>query len=73
MQAAEKEEKTLLLPDLALADIVWVLEKVYKTPRSEIRDTVSVLLSVRGLKFSAGKALVIDALAGIRRRILIDQ
>ena len=59
---AEKEEKTLLLPDLALADIVWVLEKVYKTPRVEIKDTVSVLLSVRGLKFSAGKALVADAL-----------
>jgi predicted nucleic acid-binding protein len=62
LQAAEKEEKTLLSPDLALADIVWVLEKVYKTPRFEIRDTVSVLLSVRGLKFSAGKALVADAL-----------
>ncbi|MBS3984113.1 MAG: PIN domain-containing protein [Selenomonadales bacterium] len=63
LQAADQEEKTLLLPDLALADIVWVLEKVYKTPRPEIRDAVSVLLSVRGLKFSAGKALVADALA----------
>ncbi|MBS3984104.1 MAG: PIN domain-containing protein [Selenomonadales bacterium] len=63
LQAADQEEKTLLLPDLALADIVWVLETVYKTPRPEIRDAVSVLLSVRGLKFSAGKALVADALA----------
>jgi len=51
----------VFLPDIMLADIVWVLEGYYKQSRAQIRDWVTTILSLQGLE-SSNKDVALDAL-----------
>lgn len=52
LKRVEAGDESVFLPDILLADIIWVLEGYYKQPREQIRDWVTTLLSLEGLKFS---------------------
>lgn len=41
----------LFMSDLAVAEIVWVLESIYKLSKSEIRDNVETVLSAPNIEF----------------------
>ncbi|MDP2857990.1 MAG: PIN domain-containing protein [Bacillota bacterium] len=51
----------IFLPDIMLADIIWVLEGYYKQSRGQIGDWVTTILSLQGLEFS-DKDVALDAL-----------
>lgn len=62
LSQAENGTTALLLPELALADIVWTLEKFYKIPRVEIKDSLDKLLALRGLAVGGSKKVALAAL-----------
>ena len=45
-----KNNVSLYLPPVTIMEIVWVLEKVYKTERSEIFEIVNAILNTPELK-----------------------
>ena len=49
---AERDELSLWLPDLVLADIVWTLEKFYRLPKTEIVALLTPILGCRGIHCS---------------------
>lgn len=51
----------VFLPDIILADIIWILEGYYKLPRERISELVTTILSLQGLEFS-NKSVALDAL-----------
>ncbi|MEW6574257.1 MAG: PIN domain-containing protein [Bacillota bacterium] len=55
LKRVESGVEQVLLPDLVLADIVWILEKFYKQPKQRIYDLLIPLLNLRGLRFSNKK------------------
>lgn len=57
----EAGSEEVLLPDIILADIIWVLEGYYKQSREQIREWITTILSMRGLRFS-DKSVALDAL-----------
>lgn len=57
----EAGSEVVFLPDIILADIIWVLEGYYKQPRVLIREWVTTILSLQGLEFS-DKNIALDAL-----------
>ncbi len=57
---AGKEE--VYLPDLAIADIVWTLEKFYRVEKNRIREMMTPILAAEGLICSS-KGQVLSALA----------
>jgi predicted nucleic acid-binding protein len=57
----EAGSEEVLLPDIILADIIWVLEGYYKQSRERIREWIATILSMRGLEFS-DKNVALDAL-----------
>lgn len=57
----EAGSEEVLLPDIILADIIWVLEGYYKQSREQIREWITTILSMRGLRFS-DKNVALDAL-----------
>ena len=61
LRKLENREDTAFLPDLILADIIWVLEGYYKQPRAQIRDWMTTILSLPGLEFS-NKEMALTAL-----------
>ena len=48
----EQHHETVFLPDLILADIIWVLKGYYHQTREQIRDLIIIILSLPGIKFS---------------------
>lgn len=48
----ETGEEKVFLPDIILADVVWVLEGYYKQLPEQIREWITALLSLPGLVFS---------------------
>lgn len=40
------------MPDIILADIIWILKGYYKQPREEIREWITAIISLQGLIFS---------------------
>ncbi len=54
---AESERKELLVPLLVVLELIWVLESVYETPRSEILDALRELLLLPVLNFEHRPAL----------------
>ena len=56
----EAGSEAVFLPDIILADIIWVLEGYYKQSREQIREWITTILSMRGLRFS-DKNVALDA------------
>ena len=48
----KRERKKLFIPDLIIAEVVWVLSSVYKQKREQIALTVEGLLSLKDIKIS---------------------
>lgn len=59
----EKElgSDNLLLSDLAIAEIIWVLESVYKLKKDEIKEKTEAILNSKGLNFQ-NKNLLSEAI-----------
>lgn len=57
----EAGSEDVFLPDIILADIIWILEGYYKQSRAQIRDWITTILSLQGLEFS-DKNIALDAL-----------
>lgn len=53
LQRVERGEETVFLPDLALADIVWTLEKFYRQPKERIRELMLPLIALRGMRLTS--------------------
>jgi predicted nucleic-acid-binding protein len=52
LKKAEAGSEEVFLPDIILADIIWVLEGYYKQSRERIRNWITTILSLQGLEFS---------------------
>ena len=52
LQRVESGEESVFLPDLALADIVWTLEKFYRQPKGKIRELMLPIISLRGMRLT---------------------
>jgi len=50
LKRVEDGMEEVILPELVLADIVWILEKFYCQPKEKIRDLLIALLNLRGLR-----------------------
>ena len=61
LKKVEAGAEEVFLPDIILADIVWILEGYYKQPRELIRDWIAAIISLQGLEFS-DKSIALDAL-----------
>lgn len=49
MAAVEGGKKSVHLPDLVVAEVVWTLAGLYKHARSDIRDALIQIVQLRGL------------------------
>jgi len=61
-QRLELAKEDALITDIAFAEVVWVLNKVYDIPRAEIAERFSKLLNYKGIKTFLGKDLYIESL-----------
>ncbi|KAF1085472.1 tRNA(fMet)-specific endonuclease VapC [Sporotomaculum syntrophicum] len=61
LKRVEKGNEDVFLPDIILADIIWILEGYYKQTREDIREWVTAILSLQGLVFS-DKDIALNAL-----------
>jgi len=61
LKRVEKGTEDIYLPDIILADIIWVLEGYYKQTREDIREWITAILSLQGLTFS-DKDMALNAL-----------
>lgn len=52
LKRVEEGSEDVFLPDIILADIIWILEGYYKQTREEIREWITAILSLQGLTFS---------------------
>lgn len=49
LEKVERNEYRVWLPDLVLADIIWTLERFYRTSKAEIAELLAPLVSLRGM------------------------
>jgi len=61
LEKVERNECRVWLPDLVLADIIWTLEKFYRTSKPEIAELLTPLVGLRGM-YCADKEDVLQAL-----------
>lgn len=52
LKRVEEGNEDVFLPDIILADIIWILEGYYKQTREDIRQWIIAILSLQGLTFS---------------------
>jgi predicted nucleic-acid-binding protein len=52
LKRVEEGNERVFLPDIILADIIWILEGYYKQTREDIREWITAILSLQGLTFS---------------------
>jgi len=57
----EEGKEDLFLPDIILADIIWILERYYKQTREDIREWLTAIIGLQGLRFS-DKDMALNAL-----------
>ncbi|GAB6072817.1 hypothetical protein JCM14244_11940 [Venenivibrio stagnispumantis] len=50
IEKAEKGKIKLLVPYLVIAEIVWVLEKVYKRSKIEISEVITAIINTPGIE-----------------------
>jgi predicted nucleic acid-binding protein len=62
MQRLEVAREDALITEIAFAEVVWVLNKVYGIPRREISDKFSKMLNYKGIKTILDKGIFIDSL-----------
>ncbi|MDW7730373.1 MAG: PIN domain-containing protein [Bacillota bacterium] len=53
LKRVEQNLEEVYIADLVMADIVWTLEKYYKVEKQKIREIVSRILALAGLKCSS--------------------
>lgn len=61
LKRVEDGTEDVFLPDIILADVIWILEGYYKQPREKIREWLTAILSLQGLIFS-DKDMALNAL-----------
>lgn len=61
LKRVEEGNENVFLPDIILADIIWILEGYYKQTRENIQEWVTAIVSLQGLVFS-DKDLALNAL-----------
>jgi len=54
---AIKGEKKLFIPQSVIAEVVFVLSKVYKIPRKEIASAISYFLNIKNCKIQDSKVV----------------
>lgn len=57
IERAIDDDEPLFVSDLALCEVVWVLEVSYKVPRAEVHAALRGLLHARHLVFTDGELL----------------
>jgi predicted nucleic-acid-binding protein len=57
----EEGKEDLFLPDIILADIIWILERYYKQTRENIREWLTAIIGLQGLRLS-DKEMSLNAL-----------
>jgi predicted nucleic-acid-binding protein len=62
IQSLEAGKDEALLTEIVFAEVVWVLQKVYAVPRTEIALKFTRLIQGLGIKTVSGKAVFIEAL-----------
>lgn len=67
LKRVEAGTEEVWLPELVLADIVWTLEKFYRQPKERIRELLTPLLNLRGLRH-ANKKVAKEALRLYREK-----
>ena len=55
--AAKKKEITLILPPIVVFELVWILEKTYKYPKSSIREIMEIIVGAPELQCEMKSAL----------------
>ena len=61
LKRVEAGTENVFLPDIILADIIWILDGYYKQTREDIREWITTILSLQGLTFS-DKDMALNAL-----------
>jgi predicted nucleic-acid-binding protein len=61
LKRVEDGKEDLLLPDIILADIIWILERYYKQTREDIREWLTAIIGLQGLRLS-DKDMALNAL-----------
>ena len=61
LKRVEAGIEDVFLPDIILADIIWILDRYYKQTREDIREWITTILSLQGLTFS-DKDMALNAL-----------
>ncbi len=62
LERVERNECRVWLPDLVLADIIWTLEKFYRTGKAEIVELLTPFVCLRGM-YCTDKKSVLHALS----------
>ena len=50
------------LTDLVISECIWVLEKFYKVPRKEIKDSLKPIITFQGVNTQSSKSKLLEAL-----------
>jgi len=58
LKRVEQNLEEVFIPDLVLADIVWTLEKYYKVEKQKIKEIVSRIIALAGLKCSSRNTIL---------------
>lgn len=61
LKRIDEGTENVFLPDIILADIIWILEGYYKQTKENIREWITAILSLQGLAFS-DKDMALEAL-----------
>lgn len=57
LKRLENNSEQAFLPDILLGDIVWTLEKFYGTPNKRIRELLTPIINLRGLRCSSKETM----------------
>ncbi|MBS4031248.1 MAG: PIN domain-containing protein [Clostridiales bacterium] len=57
LKRLERNIEQAFLPDILLGDIVWTLEKFYRTPKRKIGELLIPIINLRGLRCSSKETI----------------
>ncbi|MBF0635521.1 MAG: PIN domain-containing protein [Nitrospinae bacterium] len=69
LNAAKRREIHLILPPIVAFEIVWILEKAYKYPKSAIRETMEIILNTPELNCEMKDVLLLAVEIYERRNV----
>ena len=61
-EAVEIGVEKVYLTDWVLCECIWILEKFYKVPRKEIKNSVKPIIMFQGVNTQSSKSLLLEAL-----------